>query len=46
MDVKDFISIEEASKPCGTCPKTLRKITDENKVDFYKTASGYRKIKN
>ena len=44
MDAKEFISVGKASKLCGICPKTLRKIVDENKIDFYKTASGHRKI--
>jgi predicted site-specific integrase-resolvase len=44
MDVKEYLSVGEASKLCGICPKTLRKITDENKVDFYRTPSGNRKI--
>lgn len=44
MDDKEFISVGKASKLCGICPKTLRKIVDENKVEFYWTASGHRKI--
>lgn len=44
MNEKEYLSIGEASKLCGICPKTLRKITDENKVDFYRTPSGNRKI--
>ncbi len=44
MNEEKFISVGKASKLCGICPKTLRKIVDENKIEFYRTASGHRKI--
>ena len=44
MNEKDYISVSAASKLCGICPKTIRKLTDENKIDFYRTSSGHRKI--
>lgn len=39
-----YISISEASKLTGICTQTLRKLSDQNKIKSYKTASGHRKF--
>jgi predicted site-specific integrase-resolvase len=39
-----FISMREATKLTGINPQTLRVLADQNKVKFYKTASGQRKF--
>jgi len=41
---KDYLSVGEASKLCGICPKTIRKLCDQEKIEYYKTLSGHRKI--
>jgi predicted site-specific integrase-resolvase len=40
----DYISIRKASKITGLHPHTLRKISDEKKINSYKTFSGQRKF--
>lgn len=39
-----YIPIREAVKITGMCAQTLRKLCDDNKIEFYKTESGQRKF--
>ena len=43
-DKKNYISIGEASKLCGLCPQTLRKMADQHSISCYKTPSGQRRF--
>lgn len=39
-----FVSIREASKLCGLCPQTLRKMADQHTISCYKTPAGQRRF--
>ena len=40
----EFISIGEASRLTGICQQTLRKLSDQQRINSYKTMSGQRKF--
>jgi len=43
-ETKNYISVKRASELCGLSPQTLRKLADENKIEYYKTLSGQRRF--
>jgi DNA-binding transcriptional MerR regulator len=42
--MKKFLKVSEVANLCGCCGRTIRNLTDENKIVCYRNQNNYRLI--